>query len=130
MRQQDLVELVVRFTDTFNSDKPDALDTMLEFFAENATYDQYNGKRREGRAQIRTTFEPQFKGTFGKVRFEIEDVFADADAGKSVIRWCCTITKGTKTTAFRGLDILQVNGGGKITHKLTYAKTDTPLEEA
>jgi len=129
MRQQDLVELVIRFTDSFNSDRPDALDTMLAFFAENAIYDQFDGKRREGRAQIRTAFEPQFNGVFGKVRFKTEDVFADADAGKAVVRWHCAITKGTKTTGFRGLDVLQVSGG-KITHKFTYAKTDTPLEQA
>ena len=129
MRPEDLVELAVRFTDSFNSEEANALDTMMAFFTEKAIYDEYNGKRREGRAQIRAAFEPQFKGALGKVSFQTDDVFADGDAGKALVRWTCTIKKGTKTSVFRGVDIVHISDG-KITHKLTYTKTDQPLFES
>lgn len=125
MRQQDLVDLVIRFTDTFNRDD---LDAVMSFFSDDAVYDEFNGTRSRGTAAIRAAFEPQFRGDHGQIRFVVEDVFADADSGKALIRWRCSLAGGPVEGSWRGLDILHVDAG-RITHKLTYAKTDAPRLE-
>ena len=125
MRQKELVELVIRFTDAFNRDD---LEAVMSFFADDAVYDEFNGTRSRGTAAIRAAFEPQFRGDYGRVRFHAEDVFADADSGKALIRWRCTLEGGPVDGSWRGLDILHVDAG-QITHKLTYAKADAPRIE-
>lgn len=125
MRQQHLVDLVIRFTDAFNRDD---LDAVMSFFSDDAIYDEFNGTRSRGTAAIRATLEPQFRGDYGQVRFLTEDVFADADSGKALIRWRCTFEGGPVNGSWRGLDILHVDAG-RITHKLTYAKADMPRLE-
>ena len=126
MGQTELVDLVIRFTDAFNRDD---LDSVMSFFSEDAIYDEFNGTRSRGLAAIRAAFEPQFRGDFGRVRFHAEDVFADADSGKALIRWRCTLENGPVDGSWRGLDIVHVDAG-RITHKLTYAKAEKPLLEA
>ena len=84
-----MVDLVIRFTDAFSDD----LDSVMSFFSEDAIYDEFNGTRSRGLAAIRAAFEPQFRGDFGRVRFLAEDVFADADSGKALIRWRCTLER-------------------------------------
>jgi len=126
MGQKELVDLVIRFTDAFNRDD---LDSVMSFFSEDAIYDEFNGTRSRGLAAIRAAFEPQFRGDFGRVRFHAEDVFADADSGKALIRWRCTLENGPVDGSWRGLDIVHVDAG-RITHKLTYAKAEKPLLEA
>ena len=79
-------------------------------------------------AAIRAAFERQFRGDFGRATFEKEDVFADADSGKALIRWRCRFEGGPIEGSWRGLDILHVDAG-RITHKLTYAKADMPRLE-
>jgi len=125
MRQKELVDLVIRFMDAFNRDD---LDAVMGFFSDDAVYDEVNGTRSRGTDAIRAAFEPQFRGDYGRVRFHPEDVFADADSGKALIRWRCTLEGGPVEGSFRGLDILHVDAG-RITHKLTYAKADTPRIE-
>jgi ketosteroid isomerase-like protein len=125
MGQKELVDLVIRFTDAFNRDD---LDSVMSFFSEDAIYDEFNGTRSRGLAAIRAAFEPQFRGDFGRVRFHAEDVFADADSGKALIRWRCTLENGPVDGSWRGLDIVHVDAG-RITHKLTYAKAERPLLE-
>ena len=126
MGQKELVDLVIRFTDAFNRDD---LDSVMSFFSEDAIYDEFNGTRSRGLAAIRAAFAPQFRGDFGRVRFHAEDVFADADSGKALIRWRCTLENGPLDGSWRGLDIVHVDAG-RITHKLTYAKAEKPLREA
>ena len=126
MGQKELVDLVIRFTDAFNRDD---LDSVMSFFSEDAIYDEFNGTRSRGLAAIRAAFEPQFRGDFGRVRFHAEDVFADADSGKALIRWRCTLENGPVDGSWRGLDIVHVDAG-QITHKLTYAKAPTPHLES
>ncbi len=125
MRQKELIDLVIRFTDAFNRDD---LEAVMSFFADDAVYDELNGTRNRGAAAIRTAFEPQFRGDYGVIRFHTEDVFADADSGKALIRWRCTLEGGPLNGSWRGLDILHV-ADGQITHKLTYAKADAPRLE-
>jgi ketosteroid isomerase-like protein len=126
MRQRELVELVIRFMDAFNRND---LDAVMSFFADDAIYDEFNGTRSRGLAAIRAAFEPQFRGEYGTIRFDTEDVFADADSGKALVRWRCTLEGGPHNGSWRGLDIVHVDAG-QITHKLTYAKAATPRLES
>jgi pimeloyl-ACP methyl ester carboxylesterase len=88
MERQRLVELTNRFMDAFNRND---LDAVMSFFADNAVYDEFNGTRNEGKEAIRTAFEPQFTGAFGKMKFIDEDLFVDADTGKVMASWLCTL---------------------------------------
>lgn len=123
MEREKLAELVVQFTEAFNRED---LDGVMSFMAEDAVYDEFNGTLNRGTAAIRAAFEPQFRGDYGKLRFLTEDLFVDAGAGKALIRWRCTLETKRGPAAWRGLDILHVENG-RITEKLTYAKTKVPL---
>lgn len=118
-----LTELVTRFTDAFNRDD---LDGVMACLAEDAVYDEFTGTVNRGRAAIRAAFVPQFRGDYGRLRFQTEDLFADPLAGKALIRWICTLRTGKGPAAWRGLDILHVRDG-LIVEKLTYAKAKVPL---
>lgn len=121
-----LEDLVIRFTDAFNRDD---LDGVMAMMADDAVYDEFNGTRSVGKAAIREAFVPQFRGDFGVIRFVTEDLFGDAESGKALIRWSCTLARDGVTRAWRGLDILHV-AHGLVTEKHTYAKADVPrLEE-
>jgi len=118
--QAELEDLVRRFTDAFNRDD---LDAVMAFFAHDAVYDQLDGARASGLGEIRAAFAPQFAGAFGRIRFESEDLFADAGSGKALIRWLCTLERDGRVRGWRGLDVVHVRDG-RITHKLTYAKAE------
>ena len=120
MTQAELEQAVVDFTDAFNRED---LDGVMALFADDAIYDEYDGRRHAGKAAIRAAFEPQFRGDFGRMRFVTEDLFADAGSGKALIRWLCTLERGGKKRGWRGLDILHFSGG-KVVEKRTYAKAD------
>jgi uncharacterized protein (TIGR02246 family) len=121
-----LEDLVVRFTDAFNRED---LDAVMSFMADDALYDEFNGRQHQGRAAIREAFVPQFRGDFGKIRFRTEDVFVDAASGKALIRWLCTLETEERTGGWRGLDILHFENG-LVKEKLTYAKAEIPLIES
>jgi len=121
----ELRDLVLRFTDAFNRDD---VDSVMALLADDAVYDEFNGRRSRGYAAIREALTPQFRGDFGRIRFLTEDVFVDAAAGKALIRWVCSREKNGKRRAWRGLDILHVRSG-RITEKHTYAKADVPRRE-
>ena len=120
---EDLRELTIRFTDAFNRND---LDGVMAMMAEDATYEEFTGAVSRGRPAIRAAFEPQFRGDFGKMRFETEDVFVDPAAAKALIRWVCRLESRRGPAAWRGLDILHVEDG-LVTRKLTYAKAKVPL---
>ena len=65
MTDAELRDLVLRFTDAFNRDD---LDAVMAFMADDAVYDEFNGKRSRGQAAIREAFVPQFRGDFGRIR--------------------------------------------------------------
>src|SRR5438132_916813 len=88
MEREKLVDLVVGFTEAFNRDD---LDGVMSFMAEDAIYDEFNGTINRGAAAIRAAFVPQFRGDYGKLRFNTEDLFVDATEGKALIRWLCTL---------------------------------------
>jgi uncharacterized protein (TIGR02246 family) len=121
-----LEDLVLRFTDAFNRED---LDGVMDFMADDAVYDEFNGRQHRGKAAIREAFVPQFRGDFGKIRFQAEDVFVDAESGKALIRWLCTLETEERAGAWRGLDILHFENG-LVKEKLTYAKATVPLIES
>jgi len=118
----ELRRLVLEFTEAFNRDD---LEAVMDFFAEDAFYDEFHGARSQGTAAIRAAFEPQFAGAFGTIRFVTEDVFAEPETGKAVVRWLCIVERGDRRSAWRGLDVLRFRGA-KLIEKETYAKAPVP----
>ena len=125
MDRATLASLVIRFTDAFNQND---LEGVMAFMAEDAVYEEFTGAIRRGKAAIRAAFVPQFRGDFGKMRFETEDLFVDAAAGKALIRWVCRLETRRGPAGWRGLDILHFENG-LVTQKLTYARAKVPLLE-
>ena len=99
MSQAELEGLVLRFTDAFNRDD---LDAVMTFMADDATYDEFNGKRSRGKVAIREAFVPQFRGDYGRIRFQTEDLFVDPGAGKALIRWRCSVERNGVKRGWRG----------------------------
>lgn len=118
-----LEKLVTDFTEAFNRDD---LDGVMSYMAEDAVYDEFNGRRSVGKAAIRDAFVPMFRGDFGTVRFETEDMFVDSDSGKALIRWRCTLETEVRRSGWHGLDVLHFENG-LLTEKHTYAKAKVPL---
>jgi ketosteroid isomerase-like protein len=141
--RRGLEELVTRFCDAFNRDD---LDAVMGYFAEDALYETFEGRRCRGEAEIRAAFEPQFRGDFGQLRFLTEDMVVDEAAGKVVLRWRCqhelAQTRGLpglsglrqalyrglygRSFGWYGLDVLHFSGG-KLVEKRTYAQAKLPL---
>src|SRR5439155_8276099 len=125
MERAMLADLVVRFTDAFNAND---LEGVMALMAEDAVYEEFTGTINRGKAAIRAAFAPQFRGDFGKMRFDAEDLFVDATSGKALIRWVCRLETKRGPAGWRGLDILHVENG-LVKEKLTYAKAKVPLLE-
>ncbi|HET7341654.1 MAG TPA: nuclear transport factor 2 family protein [Methylomirabilota bacterium] len=123
MDRATLASLVVQFTEAFNAND---LDAVMAFMAEDAVYEEFTGTINRGKAAIRAAFVPQFRGDFGKMRFESEDLFVDAATGKALIRWVCRLETKRGPAGWRGLDILHFEHG-LVKQKLTYAKAKVPL---
>lgn len=101
----------------------------MQFFTEEALYTEFNGRKNRGKEEIRKAFGPQLQGTCGQIRFHEEDIFADEQDGKALIRWRCTIRVDGKPQEWDGLDILHFEGT-LIKEKHTYAKADVPKLES
>src|SRR2546427_12472380 len=98
----------------------------MSFIAEDAVYDEFNGTINRGTAAIRAAFEPQFRSDYGKLRFNTEDIFVDATAGKALIRWLCTLETKRGPSAWRGRDNPPLEDGGTPA-ELAYAPANVPL---
>ena len=126
MTHAELADHVLRFTEAFNRED---LDAVMAYFADDALYDEFDGKEARGKAAIRAAFVPQFRGDFGRMRFVTEDLFVDVESGKALIRWLCTLERGGRKRGWRGLDLLHFRDG-KVIEKRTYAKAERlKLEE-
>jgi ketosteroid isomerase-like protein len=123
MERKQLEDLVVRFTEAFNRED---LEGVMSFMADDAIYDEFNGRQSRGKQAIREAFVPQFRGDFGKIRFQTEDLFVDPESGKALIRWLCTLEREGRSSGWRGLDILRFEDG-LLAEKHTYAKAEIPL---
>lgn len=110
----------------FNSND---LDGVMSHFADDGIYEEFSGRQSKGIDAVRVAFAPQFDGAFGEMKFLDEDLMIDAVGGKVMASWRCTLEVKGQPTSWRGLDALTFDDAGKITHKLTYAKTKTPLFE-
>ena len=122
-----LAELTRRFVTAFNDND---LDAVMSYFADDGVYDEFNGTRNRGKDAIRAALLPQFTGRYGTMRFIDDDLFvdADADAGKVMASWRCTLELKGQPTSWRGLDLLHFQGG-VLVRKTTYAKARAPLFE-
>ena len=105
------------------------LDGVLGFFATDGVYEEFNGHESKGHDAVRAALKPQFEGGFGPMQFIDEDLMIDPDSGKVMASWRCTLEVKGQPTSWRGLDLLTFDADGKISHKLTYAKTKVPRFE-
>ena len=126
MDRATLEALTIQFTEAFNRND---LDGVMAMMAEDAVYEEFTGTVNHGTDAIRAAFVPQFRGDYGKMTFDSEDLFADATTGKALIRWVCRLETKRGPAGWRGLDILHFEGG-LVTRKLTYAKAKVPLLDA
>jgi ketosteroid isomerase-like protein len=125
MERAQLMELTRHFLDAFNRND---LDAVMSFFADVSFYDEFNGKRSAGKTAIRAALVPQFQGAYGEMRFLDEDIFVDAETGKVMASWRCTLTVKGEPTSWRGVDVLHF-AGRTVIQKLTYAKAKVLLLE-
>jgi ketosteroid isomerase-like protein len=123
MEHAQLIELTRHFLDAFNRND---LAAVMTFFAEDSLYEEFNGRRSQGKTAIRDALTPQFQHAYGKMQFLEEDLFGDVKTGKVVVSWRCTFTIEGAPTSWRGLDILHFLGD-KVVQKLTYAKAKMPM---
>ncbi len=122
--REQLAALTADFLSAFNTND---LDKTMSFFADDGVYEEFNGTMNRGTEAVRASFAPQFAGAFGDMKFLDEDLIVDAEAGKVMASWTCTLEVKGQPTAWRGLDAMTFDDQGRITHKLTYAKTKAPL---
>ena len=123
--RQHLADLTRRFMTAFNDND---LEGVMAFFTDDAVYDEFNGTRNHGKDTIRAAFVPQFSGRYGAMQFLDDDLFIDADTGKVMASWRCTLEVKGQPTSWRGLDLLHFQGD-RLVRKLTYAKAKVPLFE-
>ena len=126
MTRDEIETLTREFTAAFNRDD---LEGVMAYFAADGVYDELDGRRSTGKTAIRVAFEPQFQGAYGKIRFHEEDLIVDAETGKAMISWICTLETPRGPAAWRGLDLLHWRGG-KLAVKQTYCKAKVPKLEA
>ncbi len=124
LSRSQLAKTTAEFLAAFNTAD---LDATMGFFAPDGVYEEFNGKMNRGLDEVRAAFAPQFAGAFGEMKFLDEDLIVDAEAGKVMASWTCTLEVKGQPTAWRGLDAMTFDDQGRITHKLTYAKTKAPL---
>lgn len=122
--RDELAAITAEFLDAFNAND---LDETMSFFADDGIYEEFNGNTNRGREAVRAAFAPQFAGAFGDMKFLDEDLIVDAEAGKVMASWTCSLEVKGQPTSWRGLDAITFDERGKITHKLTYAKAKVPL---
>ena len=126
-RREELIQLTERFVGAFN--RMD-LDEVVNFFAPDGVYEDSTGGQHTGHAAIRSAFEPLVGGSRGKIRYDGEDIFVEAESGKVLASWRLNMDKDGSVSVIRGIDILEFTGD-KLKRKGAYMKVDKPhLEPA
>ena len=121
-RRDQLIKLTNEFVDAFNRMN---LDDVVAFFAEDGIYEDSTGGTHVGHDAIRTAFKPLVGGSRGKIRFDGEDVFIEADSGKVLASWRLNLDKDGELSVIRGIDILEFEED-KLKKKMAYMKVDKP----
>ena len=121
-RRDELIALTNKFVDAFN--RMD-LDDVVAFFTEDGIYEDSTGGRHVGHAAIRNAFEPLVGGSRGKIRFDGEDVFVEAESGKVLASWRLNLDKDGEVSVIRGIDVLEFEET-KLKKKMAYMKVDKP----
>lgn len=121
-RRAELARLIEAFTACFN--RVD-LDGLMDYFADDAVYEEVNGPVNQGKAAIRKAFAPLFSGQFGHVTFTARDLFIDTDADKVMASWDCHLTMEGQAKVLEGLDLYHFRGD-RIVRKLAYCKARQP----
>lgn len=119
-KEQDCVDLVVRFNDALNARDLDAMMRLMtpDCIFEN-THPPPDGTRYDGQAAIREFWERFFAGA-PETRIEVEEIFA-ADE-RVVMRWVYTWRGPLGEAArIRGIDLYRLRNG-LIAEKLSYVK--------
>ncbi len=124
-RYAELKQLTDEFLAVFN--RAD-VDGIMDFFTDDAVYEEFHGKVNEGKAAIRKSFEGLFSGRFGTIRFDEDDTFIDAQANKVMSSWRLHLDIDDQPVVLGGLDLLYFDGR-QIARKLTYAKAKAGLYE-
>ncbi|MCP3934000.1 MAG: nuclear transport factor 2 family protein [Actinomycetia bacterium] len=124
-RRTELASLTANFMDAFNRGD---LEGVIAHFHPDGVYDEFNGRRNVGLSAVSEAFRPQFEGAFGEMKFIDDDLFIDADTGKVMASWRCTIDVKGEPMSWRGLDLIHFEAD-KVVFKGTYAKAKAPLLE-
>ena len=118
-----LTALADDFMKAFNDQD---FEAVMAFFTEDAVFESLRGEHCSGKEAIAAAFKPLLEGANSRFRFDTVDTFEDTEAGKVMTSWTLTIEQNGKSSSLSGLDLLHFKDG-KITHKLAYAKAETPL---
>lgn len=133
-----LTEKVDDFAEAFENCE---LDKVMTWFAPDAVYTSYDGKRCKGHSAIRKEFSRLFSGTYGRLIFHHGHTIVDEQEKKVVYTWSCEhdLTQGcspllkpirffTSTNkSWEGLDIFLFDKAGKrIIEKQVYCRALVP----
>lgn len=121
-RRAELQRIAEDFTACF--ERVD-LDGLMDFFADDAVYEEVNGPVNRGKAAIRQAFAPLFSGAFGHVRFTPRDFFLDTEQDKVMASWDCHLVMDGVPKVLEGLDTY-VFRGDRIVFKRAYCKARQP----
>ncbi|BCS97216.1 hypothetical protein DSLASN_28480 [Desulfoluna limicola] len=133
-----LTEKVDAFAEAFENCE---LDKVMSWFAHDAVYTSYDGKRCEGLSAIRKEFSRLFSGTYGRLIFHHGQTIVDEQEKKVVYTWSCEhdLTSEcspllkpirlftTTNKSWEGLDIFLFDESGeRITEKQVYCRAVVP----
>lgn len=102
------------------------LATVMELFADDATFENWNGAVLRGKTNIQRSWASWFRD-HGNFKFSDEDIFADASQQKILYRWSLEWPSRLaehlgQPEVRRGVDVLRFKDG-KLVEKLSYSKT-------
>jgi len=133
-RREQIRRTLTEFCDAFNRND---LDGVMAFFTDDGLYKTFEGRERRGSEAIRAEFAPQFKGRYGKMLFDVEDLLIDEEQGRAVLRWTCfhePAWSGAQSVlrllfgkrfGWQGLDVFYLEGE-KIAQKHTFTRAPLP----